>query len=122
MKRIELRVKEDLYDNPKKEGGRPPLIKKGVVTKIKPYLEDIRLVGTVVNHKGKELKDFCKVFIRDIGFVVINHTFEEIDKIQHEYNNGRSSKTVGFSSTGNSGNSGNSGRTTIKKRTKMGFK
>lgn len=67
-----------------------------MVTKIKPYLEDIRLIGTLVNDKGFEDKKYCKIFIRDVGFVIVNHTYQELDNIQHEYNNGRSSKSVGF--------------------------
>jgi len=100
MKRIELRIKEDLWkelpaptkENP--EAFKRKLVKKGVITKVKPYLEDIRLVGTVVNDKGVESKKYCKIYVRDIGFIVVNHSFEEIDAIQESGH--MPQKSVGF--------------------------
>lgn len=94
MKRIELRIKEDLYSEPQREGDRRKLIKKGVITKVKPYLEDIRLIGTVVNNKGIEAKNYCKIYVRDIGFIVVNHSYAEIDEIQQSGHQPK--KAVGF--------------------------
>lgn len=95
MKRIELKIKENLYNDV--EGKKPVLIKKNVTSIVKPYIEDIRLIGTVLSNRGKELKNFCKIYVRDIGFLVVNHSYKELDNIQHEYNNGRTEKTIGFS-------------------------
>jgi len=100
MKRIELRIKEDVYqetpaptkDNP--EAFKRKLIKKGAVTKVKPYLEDIRLIGTVINNKGAIAKNFCKVYVRDVGFIVVNHSYEELDQIQELGH--RPEQSVGF--------------------------
>ena len=59
-------------------------------------MEDIRLIGTVVSDTGKELRNCCKIYIRDIGYVIVDHTYEELDNIQHNYLNGTSNRSIGF--------------------------
>ncbi len=85
---IELNIKTDIYShkNPKK----PVLIKRNQIAKISTYTEDILLVKQIFTNKGEVDKSYCSLTIKDLGEIVVNHSYDYVRSI-------RDSKTqIGF--------------------------
>lgn len=76
--RIQLKTPIDLYDGPE---GKEKLIKRGIITLYAVDTQDIISHQEIPNTKGNIYKDRCKVFIRDIGPLLVKHSFEELEKI-----------------------------------------
>ncbi len=78
--RILLKIKEDLYSKPDKNGNSK-LIKKGIQTCIKIDTSEIKSVSEAYNTKGKIHTKKCMVDIRDSGRYIVEHKFEDIEAL-----------------------------------------
>lgn len=85
---LKLQVSIDVYSGPE---GKEKLFKKGVLTNYYVDSEAIISHQEVLNSKGNIHKNRCRLYIRDIGQIVVNHTCEEISQM---LNNQR--KEIGF--------------------------
>jgi len=69
--KIELKIKSDLYKDSKP-------VKKNIITKIYPDIDDIFNPEEVVNTKGNVAKGVCQVFIKERGAVLLAHSYRYI--------------------------------------------
>lgn len=87
---ITLKIKDNLYNEivipPKKEGIEPvikrKLIKKNAVTHITIDSNDIITISDLLNSRGTILKNYCKVYIKEVGPIIVNHTRDQINKLK----------------------------------------
>jgi hypothetical protein len=79
---VELKVKFDIYSEPKSTNEKPKVIKKGVIAKICCNPEsDLFTPCEVVNNKGNVVKNECSVVVKDRGQLIVNHSYEEVKKM-----------------------------------------
>lgn len=83
-----LRIKEDLLSEPDKKG-RMTIIKENVVSRLKIDSNNIVYMMEIVNDKGKTMKNFTRLYIKESGPVTVNHNFNELNKMIMP-------KTIGF--------------------------
>lgn len=70
--KVELKVLTDLINEKNK------IIKKNIITKYLVDTENIQLPQEIFNSKGTVMKNKCKVVIKDIGSLIVNHSFTYI--------------------------------------------
>jgi hypothetical protein len=76
---VELILKNDIYSEPKTPEGKVRIVKKNVITKMTCDPEiDISLPSEIVDNKGKVIEDMCKIYLKSIGEVVVNHSYKYI--------------------------------------------
>lgn len=78
---IELRIKTDVYSH--KDPKKPKLIKKNCIGKISTDTENIVQIRQIFNRVGNVEKNYCSLIIKELGEVVVNHSYEEIKKLKH---------------------------------------
>ncbi len=83
MARIELKFSANLYDEGTKDK-KPKLIKKNVTTKRSVDIKDINYPEQIFNDKGEIIKGKCKIFLKDIGPVIISHPYEFLHNLLKE--------------------------------------
>jgi hypothetical protein len=92
---VTLKIKDNLYKEivipPKNEGGesivKRKLIKKNVLTNITLDTNDIITTSDLLNNKGNIIKNYCKIHVKEVGPIVVNHSREYINSIKtHKYN------------------------------------
>lgn len=88
---VKLKLKTDLYDALSSDNTQK-LIKKGIISYIWVYPEDIKSWGDSINHKGVIAKNYCKIFHKDLGMLDINHPVSFIEDIKNKQIN----NSVGF--------------------------
>ena len=74
---VELKLKTDIYSQEEK----PRIIKRGVVSRISLDTEDIKYPSEVINTRGNVLKNEVKINVRDIGPMIVNHSYAYIQKL-----------------------------------------
>ena len=79
--RINLKIISNLYSDPD-EKGNDRLIKKGIRTTINVDVDNIEYPTQIFNEKGKVLKNQCKIHLKDIGPITVNHSFEYLKKLK----------------------------------------
>ena len=96
---LTLKIKDNLYNEilipPKKEGAEPTvkrkLIKRNVITHITIDSNDILTTSDLLSSKGTILKNYCKIHIKEVGPIIVNHTREQINKLKKH-----NARTIGF--------------------------
>lgn len=78
---VTLKIKDNLYTDPD-ESGRSKLIKKGCVTNLIVDTNDIITIGELINEKGKILKSYSRLHIKEAGPIVVNHSVDYIKKLK----------------------------------------
>ena len=79
--RINLKVISNLYSDPD-ESGNDRLIKKGIKTLINVDIDNLEYPTQIFNARGRVLKNQCKINLRDVGPLTVNHSFEYIKKLK----------------------------------------
>lgn len=74
---VELKLKTDIYT----PGENPKLVKRGVVSRMLVDTEDISYPTEVINSRGKVLKNEIKINLKEIGPVIVNHSYAYITKL-----------------------------------------
>lgn len=89
---VQLKIKDDLYGE-STDGGktRGKLIKKNIITSLTINTNDILSVSDILSNKGSVLKNFCRIHIREVGPVIVNHSHEYINKIKQH-----NARPIGF--------------------------
>ncbi len=80
-KRVDLILVSSLYSDPD-EKGFSKCIKRNIKTKINIDVDYLEYPSQIYNDKGKVLKNKCKVQIRDVGSMTVNHSYEYIKKLK----------------------------------------
>ena len=87
---VTLKIKDNLYrESP--DGKRKKIIKRNAVSNITLDTSDIMATSDLLNTKGNILKNYCRLHIKEIGPVIVNHSREQINKLKQ--NNAR---PIGF--------------------------
>ena len=81
--RVELKIITDLYSDPD-EKGRSKILKKNIKTRISLDTDMFEAPTELFNSRGNVIKNRCKIHIRDIGPMILNHSYEEIAKIKNQ--------------------------------------
>ena len=69
------------------DGKTRKLIKRNVLTNLNIDTNDIISISDVLNNKGSILKNYCRIHIKEIDPVIVNHSREYISNIkQHKFN------------------------------------
>lgn len=79
--RIDLKMISNLYTE-EDEKGESKLIKKNIRTKINVDIDNIEYPTQIFNAKGRVLKTQCKVQLKDIGSLTVNHPYEFIKRLK----------------------------------------
>lgn len=77
---IELKIRTDVYSH--KDPKKPKLIKKNCVGKISTYTEDILHIRQIFNRKGNVDKNYCSLIIKELGEVIVNHSYEYVRNLR----------------------------------------
>lgn len=81
-----LKIRDNLYQE-SEDGKTRKLIKRNVLTNLNIDTNDIISISDVLNNKGSILKNYCRIHIKEIGPVIVNHSREYISNIkQHKFN------------------------------------
>lgn len=80
MERLEIKFSANLYDDAV-PGKKPKLIKKGVTTKRSVDIRDINYPEQIFNDKGNIIKGKCKIVLKDVGPVIVSHSYEYFHKL-----------------------------------------
>ncbi len=86
MNQVELVVKANIYNSKKS------LIRKNASRRIYIDVLDIKNPREVFNTKGNIVKGECELHIKDLGDLIVNHSYEYIKKIKEEKQNNK----IGF--------------------------
>lgn len=78
---IILKVKDNLYTE-SEDGKTRKLVKKNILTSLHIDSNDIIGISDVLNNKGNILKNYCRIHIKEIGPVVVNHSRDYISNIK----------------------------------------
>ena len=78
---LTLKIKDNFYTEPDKKG-RVKIIKKDVVTTLDINSTDIVSVSQIVDDNGNLLRDFSRLFIKEMGPVIVNHSVNEIKRMK----------------------------------------
>lgn len=73
--KVEINVAVDLVNDNDK------LIKKNIIIKHYIDTDDMRTPQEIFNSRGNIQKKRCKVFIKDIGPVIVEHSYNEIKSL-----------------------------------------
>lgn len=89
---IILKIKDNLYKE-SEDGKIRKLIKKNVITNLNVDTNDILTISDCLNNKGNVIKNYCRIHLREVGPVIVNHSREQISKLkQSRYNHNQ----IGF--------------------------
>ena len=97
---IELNVVSNLYSEPDK-AGKQKLIKKNIHTKISVYVDDIQAHEEVFDNSGKLLTKSCRIHHKNLGPLIIKHTYKQILEIKNTSNIHNTQPTIGFKNGNN---------------------
>ncbi len=93
---VTLKMKDNLYaESPDDGKTKGILIKKNIQTTLTINTNDILIVTDVLDKKGKVLKSFCRLHIRELGPIIVNHSHEYINKIKQH-----NARPIGFKQRG----------------------
>lgn len=73
--KIEINVPVDLMSE------RNKIIRRNIIIKHFVDIEDIKTPQQIFNSKGNIVKNKCKVIIKDLGQIIIGHSYEYIKNI-----------------------------------------
>lgn len=93
---LEFKTRVDLYEDPKEDGGKSKLIKKGIIVKHQWDLEKVMHPEQVINRKGQVIKNKCRVFVEDYGVVIVEHSYEAICKLKQQHHSPANGAPIGF--------------------------
>lgn len=79
-KEIELKLITDVYSDDE----TPKLIKKNVIAFISIYPSDIRAWSQVIISSGKVPKNICKIQHKELGALIVAHSYDYISKLKQE--------------------------------------
>ena len=83
---VDLKIKENYYkESP--DGKNKTLIKKNVVSGITIETSDILAISDLLSYRGNILKNYCRIHLKEIGPVVVNHSREQINKLKKSKTN-----------------------------------
>ncbi len=74
---LKLQVHMNMYSGPE---GKEKLVKRNIPTWYYVDSDSIIAHHEILNTKGNIHKSKCKIFIRDIGGIIVNHSAEYIQK------------------------------------------
>ena len=77
--KITLTVKDNYYKDTTDK--KQKLIKRNVRSNIIINTDDIIMISECLSNRGNVLKNFCRIHIREIGDIIVNHSRKEIVKI-----------------------------------------
>ncbi len=89
---VEIKQIFNLYDENDK--GKKKLIKKNILIKRQVNVNDISNPSQIINDKGSIVKKKCKIYVKDVGELIINHSYEYISDLI--MNKGKSKQQIGF--------------------------
>ncbi len=90
---VMMKIKSDLYAEPDNKG-RQKIIKKGIITRANIPLEQVGTIMEIFNTKGKLIKNECKIYLPEIGFMTVNHSFDYVKDLKDSISN--TGKKIGF--------------------------
>jgi len=93
---LEFKTKVDLYSEPKSEKDKPRLIKKGIIIKHQWDIDDVSKPEQILNSKGSIIKNKCRVFVKNYGDVVIEHSYEYICALKEQNHKTTRRTPIGF--------------------------
>lgn len=85
----------DLYTEPDSKG-KEKLLKKGIRVKQSININDIISWDQIFNSKGTVLKNKCRIYVKDLGPVIVNTSTEEIQKLKDENHKLNKRPSIGF--------------------------
>ena len=89
---IEIKQIFNLYDEDEK--GKKKLIKKNIILKRQVNINDISNPSQIIGTKGAVVKKKCKIYVKDVGELIINHSYEYISDLIN--NKGKNRQQIGF--------------------------
>lgn len=79
---VELQFKVDAMKPPDKKG-KQKVLKRGIIRRWVFNTEHLSMPSQVINAKGNIDKRSCQVHIQELGFVIVNHSYEYIKSLIH---------------------------------------
>jgi len=70
---------KDNYYQEHPDGKHRRLIKRNVVTNITLDTNDIVTINDVLSNRGNILKNYCRIYLKEVGPIVVNHSREQVD-------------------------------------------
>lgn len=89
---IKLKMKDDIYRD-LKDGKTKKLIRKNVESCMNININDIIAISDLINDKGRVDKNYCRIYIREVGPVIINHSRQYMEKLKNNINK---TNAIGF--------------------------
>ena len=84
---IVLRIKDNVYDEIEKQVGdkifvKRKLVKKNVITNLNIDTNDILLISDHLTHKGSISKNYCRVHLKEVGQILVNHSRQYVSNLK----------------------------------------
>ena len=78
---VTLKIKEHLYQE-SEDGKSRKIIKRNAISYLNIETNDILTIGDLLNNKGNIVKSYCRLHLREIGPVIVNHSREYVSKLK----------------------------------------